>query len=251
MSSELLIVSYNKKGVHFDPRTKLLLLITLCTLMLSTSSNGLMLYLKPFLAVIPFALLLLSSKYAAGMMYFVLYALGFGLEIFWEALGNATLGFIVLIISAMITRFAPCLIAAFFLMTTTSVSEFMASMKKMHITDKITIPLSVIFRFFPTVKEDAGAINAAMKMRGITPKSPMLMMEYRIVPLIISTVKAGEELSCSALTRGLGSPKKRTNMCDIGFHIWAWILCIICAGSIIMFCFQNQICAWLHLGGIL
>ena len=153
----------------------------------------------------------------------------------------------VLMVSAIITRFTPCVIAAFFLMTTTSVSEFIGSMKKMHITDKITIPLSVVFRFFPTVKEDAGAINDAMKMRGITPKNPMLMLEYRVVPLIISTVKAGEDLSCSALTRGLGSPKKRTNMCDIGFHLWDWLIFGICVCCILIFCFQNQICSLLNL----
>lgn len=250
MSSELLSSSFRKKGIQFDPRTKLLLLITLCTLMLSTSSSGLMLYLKPLLALIPFTLLLLSAKYATGILHFVLYALGFVLEVSWGTLGNTTWGLVVLMISAIVTRFAPCVIAAFFLMTTTSVSEFMGSMKKMHITDKITIPLSVIFRFFPTVREDAGAISAAMKMRGITPKSPMLMLEYRVVPLIISTVKAGEDLSCSALTRGLGSPKKRTNMCDIGFRLWDWVLCGICVCAILIFCFQNQLCS-LFLGGTL
>ena len=143
-----------------------------------------------------------------------------------------------IMVSAIITRFTPCVIAAFFLMTTTSVSEFIGSMKKMHITDKITIPLSVVFRFFPTVKEDAGAINDAMKMRGITPNNPMLMLEYRVVPLIISTVKAGEDLSCSALTRGLGSPKKRTNMCDIGFHLWDWLIfgiCVCCILGVVHF----------------
>lgn len=154
MSSELFHSASRKKGMKFDPRTKLLLLITLCTLMLSTSNTGLMLYMKPLLAFIPFVLLLLTAKYAAGILYFALYALGFGLEIFWGAFGNAALGFVILTVSAIITRFSPCVIAAFFLMTTTSVSEFIGSMKKMHMTDKITIPLSVIFRFFPTVKEE-------------------------------------------------------------------------------------------------
>ena len=247
MSSELLHSSSHKKGIKFDPRSKLLVLITLCTLMLSTSNSGLMLYLKPLLAFIPFLLLLLSKKYITGILYLILYALGFMLEISYGNFGNPTLGLIVLMVSEIITRFAPCVIAAFFLMMTTSVSEFIGSMKKMHVTDKITIPLSVIFRFFPTVKEDADSINAAMKMRGITPKSPMRMLEYRIVPLVISTVKAGEDLSCSALTRGLGSPKKRTNMCDIGFHLWDWLIFGICVCCILIFCFQNQICSLLNL----
>ena len=234
MSSELLHSSSHKKGIKFDPRSKLLVLITLCTLMLSTSNSGLMLYLKPLLAFIPFLLFLLSKKYITGILYLILYALGFTFEISYGNFGNPTLGLIVLI-------------TAFFLMTTTSVSEFIGSMKKMHVTDKITIPLSVIFRFFPTVKEDADSINAAMKMRGITPKSPMRMLEYRIVPLVISTVKAGEDLSSSALTRGLGSPKKRTNMCNIGFHIWDWLLCVVCICSILAFFFGEQICSLLNI----
>lgn len=43
-ASELLASPSNRKGIRFDPRTKLFLLITLCTLILSTDNSGLMLY---------------------------------------------------------------------------------------------------------------------------------------------------------------------------------------------------------------
>lgn len=36
------------------------------------------------------------------------------------------------------------------------------------------------------------------------------MLEYRLVPLMVSVVKIGDELSAAALTRGLGAPVKRT-----------------------------------------
>ena len=59
------------------------------------------------------------------------------------------------------------------------------------------------------VKEEYAAIRDAMKMRGITTlRSPMKMLEYRVVPLMISIAKIGEELSAAALTRGLGAPAK-------------------------------------------
>ncbi len=47
-----------------------------------------------------------------------------------------------------------------------------------------------------------------MKMRGIRfgGKNPFLMLEYRLVPLMVSVVKIGDELSAAALTRGL-SPR--------------------------------------------
>ena len=56
----------------------------------------------------------------------------------------------------------------YYLVSTTTVSEFVAAMERMHIPQKIVIPVSVVFRFFPTVKEEYAAIRDAMKMRGIT-----------------------------------------------------------------------------------
>ena len=91
-------------------------------------------------------------------------------------------------------------------------------MERVHIPQKIVIPLSVVFRFFPTIREEYAAIGDAMKMRGIsTLRSPIKMLEYRVVPLMISIANIGEELSAAALTRGLGAPTKRTNICNIGF----------------------------------
>ena len=93
--------------------------------------------------------------------------------------------------------------------------------------------MSVIFRFFPTISEEYQAIRDAMKMRGIRfgGKNPFLMLEYRLVPLMVSVVKIGDELSAAALTRGLGAPVKRTNVCQIGFHVQdliAILFCVIC-----------------------
>ena len=95
------------------------------------------------------------------------------------------------------------------------------------------IPLSVIFRFFPTISEEYHAIQDAMKMRGIRMggRNPFLMVEYRLVPLMVSVVKIGDELSAAALTRGLGAPVRRTNVCRIGFHVQdvvAILLCVLC-----------------------
>ena len=116
------------------------------------------------------------------------------------------------------TYILPGFVMGFYLIDTTSVSEFVAAMERVHAPQGLVIPVSVVFRFFPTVKEEYAAIRDAMKMRGIsTFRSPMQMLEYRIVPLMISVAKIGEDLSAAALTRGLGAPIKRTNICKIGF----------------------------------
>ena len=101
------------------------------------------------------------------------------------------------------------------------VSEFVAAMERMHVPQKIVIPVSVVFRFFPTVREEYAAIRDAMKMRGITTlRSPMKMLEYRIVPLMMSVAKIGEELSAAALTRGLGAPRSARIFVKLGLGRW-------------------------------
>ena len=80
------------------------------------------------------------------------------------------------------------------------------------------IPFAVIFRFFPTVAEEYRSIRDAMQLRGVSWKNgPVAMVEYRLVPLIASMVKIGDELSAASVTRGLGGSAKRTNRCVVGF----------------------------------
>ena len=229
-----------RKGILFDPRTKLVLLLTITTLMFSTSNTGIMNIVKPCLSLIPFVLILSERRFKTAGKYLLLYAVCFVLE---RIVLSGLLSFIVLAITSIMTRFAPGIMTGAWLISSTSVSEFIAAMERMHITEKIVIPMSVIFRFFPTISEEYQAIRDAMKMRGIRfgGKNPFLMVEYRLVPLMVSVVKIGDELSAAALTRGLGAPVKRTNVCQIGFHfqdVIAIMLCILC---FILFLFQRQI----------
>jgi len=46
--------------------------------------------------------------------------------------------------------------------------------------------------------------------------------------MMICSIKIGEELSAAALTRGLGSPVRRTNICNIGFRAIDIVLIVFC-----------------------
>ena len=118
-------------------------------------------------------------------------------------------------------------------------SEFILAMQKMRIPECFIIPFSVMFRFFPTVYEEADSIGKAMQMRGITMqnffKSPSAMLEYRLVPLMMSVVTIGNDLSAAALTRGLGSDRKRTSICKIGFHIADYLFMLSATAAFVLF----------------
>lgn len=60
--------------------------------------------------------------------------------------------------------------------------------------------------------------------------SPLKLLEYVFVPVLINAVKTGEELSVASLTRGLSNPVSRTNICKIGFGFsdaLIWLVSII------------------------
>ena len=59
-------------GILLDPRTKLLLLLTITTLMFSTSNEGIMNIVKPCLSLVPFALILSERRFKTaicGLLY--------------------------------------------------------------------------------------------------------------------------------------------------------------------------------------
>lgn len=243
MNEMLSATSDNRKGIVLDPRTKLFMLVTITTLMFSTSNEGIMNVVKPILSLIPFALILSERRFKTAGKYALLYVACFILERLALNVWSGMLSFMVLAVSSIMTRFAPGIMTGAYLISSTSVSEFIGAMERMHITEKIIIPLSVIFRFFPTIGEEYQAIRDAMKMRNIRfgGRNPFLMIEYRLIPLMVSVVKISDELSAAALTRGLGAPVRRINVCEIGFHVQDIIAIVLCLACFAVFFLQKYI----------
>ena len=199
----------SKSVIPTDPRTKLFLTVTVSTIMITGGTGGFMNLVRPCLMACPIVFLLLSRKWVDAARFAVTYAILFALELTVLPLLTGTWNFILGAAVGIYTHMLPGFIMGYYLVSTTTVSEFVAAMEKMH-----------------------AAIRDAMKMRGITTlRSPMKMLEYRVVPLMMSIAKIGEELSAAALTRGLGAPQKRTNICKIGFgplDIFFFLLAIPC-----------------------
>lgn len=224
-----------KHGLRLDPRTKLLLLVTISSFVLGGLGGSKMSPVLLILSVFPFILLLTVGKVRAALLYAVAFT---GASLAGELLLTHVSGifqFLLLACVGILSRVMPGAIVGVYVISTTTVSEFTAAMQKLRISDKIIIPLSVMFRFFPTVSEEFSSINAAMRMRGIRLGGGNIgkMLEYRLVPLMTCTAKIGEELSAAALTRGLGGEINRTNICCIGFKVQDYILITLCVAAFI------------------
>jgi energy-coupling factor transport system permease protein len=209
------------------------LLIVINVVLIGGGISGVDSIIRFVLALLPLLLLLLEQKYQSSILYLIFISLAMGSEFFLVSETQGVLNLILVIASGLISRFVPSLVMGYYVVTTTKISEFVAAMERMHVPQKIIIPFSVMLRFFPTVGEENMAISDAMKMRGIQfgGKNATAMIEYRVIPMLISTVRIGEELSAAALTRGLGKPTKRTNICEVGFSILD-VMCIVFAVTV-------------------
>ena len=231
MRQGILQSGVEERGLVLDPRTKLILLITMAVFVLGGAGGSASWILTPCLCVLPLVVLLSAKKFKSSAIYIVVYLITYILFHYFGPKTTGILNFLFLGTAAIITRFMPSIMMGVYVVSTTTVSEFSAAMLRMRVSEKISIPMSVMFRFFPTVVDEFSSINAAMRMRGIVfgGKNAGKMLEYRLIPLLTCSSKIGEELSAAALTRGLGGVVRRTNVCEIGFHIQDVVMMLLCA----------------------
>ena len=239
MKREILASTAQKRGISLDPRTKLALLVSIAVFVLGGSYAGPMQWVMIALSAVPLLLFLAAGRFRGAFLYVLIFGVSLWLEMVALARLEGLANFLAVTIVGIFLRFTPSLAMGYIAMSTTTVSEFLAAMARLHLPQQVAIPLAVIFRFFPTIAEEWHAIGDAMRMRGGGKVG--VMFEYRLVPMMISAVKIGEELSQAALTRGLGAPVKRTNLAELGFGGWDAFFLALCVGAWLV-----QGWVWLH-----
>ena len=66
-----------------------------------------------------------------------------------------------------VRRMFPCLMVGSLMVKTISLRKFIVGLRKLHIPQKLIIPISVTIRYFPAIKEETGHIRDAMRLRNI------------------------------------------------------------------------------------
>ncbi|MCR4728242.1 MAG: energy-coupling factor transporter transmembrane protein EcfT [Lachnospiraceae bacterium] len=226
------------KGVfRLDPRTKLALLITVGIIMMSGKYTGVEYTLRLICICVPFILLLSVRLYKSAVIAAVLLLATVLCEGFIIPKTSGLVNLLIMIVCGVISRFGPGYLCGWYVVRSTSVSEFVTAMERMHFPNVITIPMSVMFRYFPTLKEEYASIHDAMKMReiGQSIKNPFTYIEYILVPIMMSTVQIANDLSAASLTKGLGTGRKRTHICNIGLTPVDVGLIVIMTGMLALF----------------
>ncbi len=227
MDNELLLPFKEKKYV-LNIQTKIILLVMISVFVLGGLGNNIP-YLQHIVCAAIFILMFIAGKikpvFRFGGIYLIIVVLSE--YVFPGIRGGAQLFLVAMTI--IFVRFMPMVFAGAYIVSTTTVSEFSAGLKKWHISDKIIVPFCVMFRMFPTIASEFKSINDAMRMRGITFDLRHIgrFVEYRIVPLIICVVKIGDELSQSAMTRGLGGDVDRVCVNQVKFKMIDYLMIVL------------------------
>lgn len=198
-----------KREVKFDLRTKFMLILVVNLFLLLSHS-------LIFELVLVFGCLLLitiDGQAKSAFHFLIVFLIMLGIDQLLTPYINGFFFTLVSFITVALRKFLPCFILGKWILTKTEVSEFVAVMWKLRLPQNAIIPLSVVFRYFPTIKEEWASIRAAMKMRGIH-----VSLEHIMVPLLMSAVNVSEELSAAALCRGLDSPEPHTSLVQVRFR---------------------------------
>lgn len=202
----------------FDPRTKVILLLLSPLLMGLSIGLGIEI-LVIFVYVIPF---FISNELKWGIGFLLLFFLQ--LITAYYILPHLTSPFFLYTVSLLVTgfrRMMPSVIAGAFALKTTHISEWISMLKGWNMPTAVIVPFAVMARFFPTVREDYRQIRRAMAFRGIgigsmgIVKNPIQSFEYILIPLLMNASQVAQDLTISALTKGLGMPGKHTSLVEL------------------------------------
>lgn len=224
-----------KKRSLLDPRTKIFLNIMVLIFVFSTILDNRSSYIRLIISFLPYFLLLTERKFKLFFKGSLIQISGY-LFLYLSMIIKIKVICLAFNFSALlIIKLAPMMVMGMYLTSSISISEFNSCAEKLRISQNITIPLSIIVRFLPTLFSNLKIINENSKIKNISilKKGLYKTFEYKIAAFVNSSVKIGDELALASITRGLTNENKRTNICNIGIRFIDVLIYIVFIGLII------------------
>ncbi len=212
--------------LHLDPRTKLFLML-LCVLSAMFAPN---LYFQFALVAFLGLLAALCGKWRYALRGIFAYGLICAFTVWCMGVLSGTWRTMFVAFLGLVHKVYACGMLAGLVISTTKVGEFLSAMARLRIPKSLTIPIAVMLRYLPTIREDWHFIKDAMRLRDVSPtlwgflKAPAMTVNCIYVPLLTAASKAADELSIASVTRGIESPKSRTCLVTIEMRAADWLV---------------------------
>lgn len=210
-----------RASLWIDPRTKIAILL-LCVLSATMApSMRYEMLLVLLIACLGIACRKVRYSIIGALVYVAVYFVTIAA---WKTHGSVQVMLVAFL--GLVHKVYPCGILSGIIISTTKAGEFLTAMNRSRVPRKIVIPVAVMLRYLPTVREDWHFIKDAMKMRDISPSlrsfltNPGMTIECIYVPLMMAACKTADELTVSSVTRGIENPKPRTSIVQIGLGVW-------------------------------
>ena len=217
------------KPLRLDPRTKLCLIL-LCVLSAMFAPS---LYVQFALVVLIGLLAAACGKWRYALRGMAAYALICAFTVWCMGVLTGTWRTMFVAFLGLVHKVYACGMLAGLVIRTTKVGEFLSAMARLHVPKKLTIPMAVMLRYLPTIREDWHSIRDAMRLRDVSPtfwgflRSPGMTVNCIYVPLLTAASKAADELSIASVTRGIENPKPRTCLVNIRMRAADWLLMVL------------------------
>ncbi|MFD0586470.1 energy-coupling factor transporter transmembrane component T [Paenibacillus sp. GCM10027627] len=202
-------------SASLDPRVKLIQSLLVCAIIftLNTISASVILF---FFMLLFMGLLRLFKPCIVFLIAYSCFFLGW---LFTEQAGLDAVS----LFAGFLLKSVPLYMMAYITIRTIPVRDFITALSSLKMPKAITLLLTVTFRSLPSIRSEFNYLTDAMKLRGIELSlrnllsRPLHLFEYILVPLLIRCLKLSDELSMSALTRGIEAPGPHTSLRKLHF----------------------------------
>lgn len=200
-----------------DPRTKLVIVIVTSTLCLIAKGEVIVLVI----AAAAFVLAAAGGAGRAAGTALIIYA-GMNLLLALSAAYRLPLlSTILLVVGFTLVKFIPVFLLVAWLVLSMRTGELICALERAHLPKEVTVSLAVALRYIPTIGKEASSIRDALRIRGLeltgmsALRRPLAALEHLMVPLLMRCLKVADELSLSAVNRGIESERRRTCVRDV------------------------------------
>ena len=176
------------------------------------------------LIVFAFFLYAYNGMWKRALRFILFFMLLFCIELGVGKFCEASIVFAIYMFIYFASRMTLIVMFGGYITKTVSVNEILEALNRMKVPRSIGVPFSVLLRFVPTIKIEFRALKENMKIRGVVTNRffpllhPIKYIEYTLVPLLMRMIKISDELSASALIRGLDSDEKRVTLTELRFR---------------------------------
>ena len=212
-----------------DPRIKLTLLPIIGFVSFFISDTILLFVILSF----SFLLYIYSRIYKKAFYFLAFFSLLLGLEYGMVKISDYDLVFALYMMIFFLSRMTLIAMFGAYITRTTKISEMIEALNRMKVPRSISIPFSVLLRFAPTMGYELKVLRENMRIRGVIKnkffvlRNPIKYAAYTLVPLLMRMIKVSDELSASALIRGLDSGDNRVTIVELRFKVMDLIAMII------------------------